>query len=58
MPDATLRALNLEMLCKLTVDLARLGPTAPEVPDADVAELPDLGSGFHVEMTWNALTAE
>jgi ribulose-5-phosphate 4-epimerase/fuculose-1-phosphate aldolase len=56
--EATLRALNLEMLCQLTVDLARLSASAPEIPDADMAELPDLGGQFNVEMTWNALGAD
>jgi ribulose-5-phosphate 4-epimerase/fuculose-1-phosphate aldolase len=56
--EATLRALNLEMLCQLTVDLARLGVTAPPVPEADLAELPVLGGQFNVQMTWNALTAD
>lgn len=57
-PDATLRALDLEMLCQLAVDLARLGASAVEVPMADLAELPDLGGQFNIEMTWNALVGD
>ena len=56
--EATLRAINLEALCRVTVELARLGATAPDVSEADLAELPDLGGQFNIEMTWNALIAD
>ena len=57
-PAATLRALDLEMLCQLTLDLARLGASPPEVAPADLAELPDLGGQFNVQLTWNALAGD
>lgn len=49
---AVVTAINLNVLCRLTVALATIGRTAPEVPEADRAELPDLGSGFNEELVW------
>ncbi len=56
--EATLRAVNLEVLCSVTVELARLRAAAPDVPAADLAELPDLGGQFNYELAWNALISE
>lgn len=55
--QATLRAINLEALCEITVELARLGATVPEISAADLAELPDHSSQLNAEITWNALLA-
>lgn len=56
--QAVVRALDLEELCRITVELARLGAHVAEVSAADRAELPDLGGGFNDRMRWQALVAE
>lgn len=50
--QAVVRALNLNALAAVTLELARLGRLAPEIPPEDVAELPDLGSAFNDEAVW------
>jgi len=50
--QAVVRALNLDVLARVTLDLARLGRTAPEVPEQDMAELPDLGGAFNDLAVW------
>ena len=49
---AVARALALEQLARITLDLARLGADAEELPDADRAELPDLGTAFIDDLVW------
>ena len=56
--QATVAAVNLNELCSITLDLARLGAHAPAVPAADLAELPDLGDRFNDELTWRSLEAD
>jgi ribulose-5-phosphate 4-epimerase/fuculose-1-phosphate aldolase len=55
--EATVTAVNLEVLCRVTVQLHCLGSTPPSVPDEDLAELPDLGGGLNTVMAWQALAA-
>lgn len=55
---ATVLAVNLNVLLTVTLDLARLGAEPPELDEADLAELPDLGSAFNDRMTWQALVAD
>ncbi len=55
--EAVVRAVDLDELCSITLRLAQLGVTAPEVPAADQAELPDLGGAFNDQLHWQALTA-
>jgi 3,4-dihydroxyphthalate decarboxylase len=50
--QAVVRALNLNALATVTLELARLGRVAPELPPEDVAELPDLGGAFNEESVW------
>jgi 3,4-dihydroxyphthalate decarboxylase len=50
--QAVVRALNLNALATVTVELARLGLQVPEIAAEDVAELPDLGSSFNDEAVW------
>lgn len=50
--EATVRALNLNTLATVHVELARLGADPPVVDDADLAELPDLGAGFNTDASW------
>jgi 3,4-dihydroxyphthalate decarboxylase len=56
--QATVRAVDLEELCRVTVELAALGAEVDVVPERDRAELPDLGSGFNDQLHWQALVAE
>ena len=56
--QATVAAINLNVLLEVTVELARLGAEPPEISERDVAELPDLGSAFNEQLTWQALVAE
>ena len=55
---ATVRALDLDVLTRVAVELARLGVRdPPELPAADLAELPDLGAGFNEQRVWRHLAA-
>jgi ribulose-5-phosphate 4-epimerase/fuculose-1-phosphate aldolase len=50
--EAVMRALNLNMLAVVTLDVARTGRTAQDIPAEDIAELPDLGSSFNDGLIW------
>ncbi len=56
--EATVLAVNLETLLSVTVELARLGATPPDLTGAELAALPDLGSSFNHDLAWRALVAE
>lgn len=56
--QAVVRAVNLNVLFRMTVELARLGATPPDLPGEDLAELPDLGSAFNDGFVWNALVTQ
>ena len=56
--QATVLAVNLNVLLDVTVKLRLLGAEAPDVPPEDLAELPDLGSAFNDQLVWQALVAE
>lgn len=53
--QATVRAVDLNELLGVTVALAQLGASPPEVSEEDLAELPDLGSRFNDGLVWRAL---
>jgi len=55
---ATVLAVNLEALLSVTLELARLGATPPELTAAELEALPDLGSSFNDRLVWQALVAE
>ncbi|MCW2864992.1 MAG: 3,4-dihydroxyphthalate decarboxylase [Actinoallomurus sp.] len=50
--EAVVRALNLNALATVTLELARLGVRPERLPEEDVAELPDLGSAFNDLSVW------
>lgn len=50
--QAVMRALNLDELTRVILDVARCGTVPPDLPPADLAELPDLGSGFNDTLPW------
>ena len=50
--EAVVRALNLNALATVTLELARLGAGPEAIPAEDVAELPDLGAAFNDLAVW------
>jgi 3,4-dihydroxyphthalate decarboxylase len=56
--QATVAAVNLNELCMVTLALAQLGATPPDLAGADLAELPDLGGHFNDELVWRSLVAD
>ncbi len=50
--EAVIRALNLESLAEVILSAAQAGGNPPELPEADVAELPDLGGSLNEESVW------
>ena len=50
--QAVVRALNLEVLARVSLALHAAGASAADLPPADVDELPDLGSGFNDLFVW------
>jgi 3,4-dihydroxyphthalate decarboxylase len=56
--EAVVRALDLNTLATVTLELARLGARPDPVPPEDVAELPDLGSAFNDLTVWRHLVAK
>lgn len=49
---AVITALQVDRLARMTAAVAATGRTASLVPEADRAELPDLGSGFNEGLVW------
>lgn len=54
--EATVRALNLNTLARVNLEVARTGRKAPDIPPEDVAELPDLGTTFDTKWVWRHYT--
>jgi ribulose-5-phosphate 4-epimerase/fuculose-1-phosphate aldolase len=50
--DAVIRVLNLESLARMILAAAQAGGHPPNLPEADVAELPDLGATLNTENVW------
>lgn len=50
--EATARALNLNTLARVTLQMAQTGREAAEIPEEDIRELPDLGSNFNDQRVW------
>jgi len=50
--QAAVRALNLDVLARVTLELARLGGQVPDISSDDMAELPDLGGAFNDLAVW------
>lgn len=50
--QAVVRALNLDVLARVSLSLHAAGGQAPELPSEDLDELPDLGSGFNDLFVW------
>ncbi len=56
--QAVVAAINLNTLAAVNVEVARLGATPPEITADDIAELPDLGSGFNDMAAWRYYAAK
>lgn len=50
--QAVARALAVDSLARMMCRVAELGGRIEALPDDDLAELPDLGSGFNEELLW------
>lgn len=50
--QAVVRAINLNALATVTLEIARAGGKAEPIPAEDIAELPDLGSAFNDFAVW------
>ena len=50
--QAVLQALSVDRLARLALRIASAGGRLVDLPAADMAELPDLGSGFTVATAW------
>ncbi|MGH3366823.1 MAG: class II aldolase/adducin family protein [Nocardioidaceae bacterium] len=50
--QAVVRALNLDVLARVTLDLARLDRPVSDMSSDDLAELPDLGGAFNDLAVW------
>ena len=50
--DAVLRALQVDTLARIHLHVRAAGSVPGAIPDADLGELPDLGSAFNHETLW------
>lgn len=50
--DAVLRALSINTIAELSLRIVSAGGVLANLPDEDLAELPDLGSAFNTETAW------
>ena len=50
--EAVIRAVNLESLARMTLRVATAGGWPPDLPEADVADLPDLGATLNERYLW------
>lgn len=56
--QAVVRTLNLNILATATLAAAQTGHPAPDIPDEDIAELPDLGAAFNDQSVWRYYAAK
>lgn len=56
--EAVIRALNLNTLAQVTLNAAMTGREPDEIPEEDLAELPDLGAAFNDDATWRYYAAK
>lgn len=50
--EATLNAIAVDQIAQLSLTVASAGGSLTDLPAADMAELPDLGSGFNHDTAW------
>ncbi|MFD7444435.1 class II aldolase/adducin family protein [Streptomyces sp. NPDC059909] len=51
-PEAVLRAVSLDTLARLSLDITQAGGSLRDLPEEDLAELPDLGGSFNHDTAW------
>ncbi len=55
--EATIRAINFNILARVTLQIAQTGRQAPDILPEDIAELPDLGTTFNDLWAWRYYVA-
>lgn len=50
--EATMRAINFNILARITLQAAQTGRKVPDISSEDIGELPDLGSTFNNTWSW------
>lgn len=50
--EAVLRAISVDAIARMSLTVVSAGGTLAELPEEDMAELPDLGSGFNETTAW------
>jgi 3,4-dihydroxyphthalate decarboxylase len=50
--QAVLQALSVDQLARLSLTVVTAGGQLQDLPEEDMAELPDLGGGFNVATAW------
>lgn len=55
--QAVVRAINLDALAAMNLEVARCGGRAEDIPPEDLAEIPDLGSAFNDLPVWRYYAA-
>lgn len=56
--QAVARAVAVDVIAGVSLDLARAGAHARQIPPEDIEELPDLGSAFNDGVLWRHLAAK
>jgi 3,4-dihydroxyphthalate decarboxylase len=51
-PEAVLRAVSVDTIARLSLDVVKAGGTLRDLPEEDMRELPDLGGGFNHDTAW------
>ncbi|MFF9808234.1 class II aldolase/adducin family protein [Streptomyces coeruleorubidus] len=51
-PEAVLRAVSVDTIAKLSLDIVKVGGTLTDLPEEDMRELPDLGGSFNHDTAW------
>jgi ribulose-5-phosphate 4-epimerase/fuculose-1-phosphate aldolase len=50
--QAVLQAISVDTLSRMALDVAAAGGVLVDLPDEDIAELPDLGGSFNTDTAW------
>jgi 3,4-dihydroxyphthalate decarboxylase len=50
--QAVLQAISVDQLARLSLRVVTAGGSLVDLPDTDMAELPDLGTGFNISTAW------
>ncbi|MEV0636036.1 class II aldolase/adducin family protein [Streptomyces sp. NPDC050619] len=51
-PEAVLRAISVDTIARLCLDVVKAGGTLTDLPEKDLRELPDLGGSFNNDTAW------